>query len=814
MTSAAARRDTPSPITVPVPLGDRAYDILVGRGLIETAGSRIAALGARAAAIVTDEHVGPLYADALARSLEAQGLRVSVVTLPPGEATKSYASLERVCDAVLAAKIERGDLVVALGGGVVGDLAGFAAAVVRRGVRFVQVPTTLLSQVDSSVGGKTGINSRHGKNLVGAFHQPSLVLADTALLDTLPLREMRAGYAEVAKYGLIDDARFFAWCEANWQGIFAGGPERDEAVAQSCRAKADVVVRDEHETGDRALLNLGHTFGHALEKITCLRFRPPRPWRGCRHRPHPRLPLLRLPRACAGDRCRARREASEGRRAPHAPRRCPGRLRHRRSLARRDGAGQEGEGRRADLHPRPRHRAELHRARHRPGQGPRLPGKRNRRIAAMIDDSSGDLWLAALVVVFCLLLSAFFSAGETAFTGASRSRMLVLEKGGDKRAKQVNRLLEMRERFIGTVLIGNNIVNIGVSAFATSVLVAIFGQEGAIYATVIMSVLVIVFAEVLPKTVAISSPETASLFLSRPMSWAVSLLGPLAIAIERIVKLMLLPFGIRIGENTPILSASEEIRGQVALLHKEGGVAKVERDMLGGLLDLEDLTVSEVMVHRTKMRTINADLSSEEIVREVLSSPYTRLPLWRESQENIVGVLHAKDLLRALDAVGGDAGKLKVEAIALETWFVPDTTSLKDQLKAFLAKKTHFALVVDEYGEVMGLVTLEDILEEIVGDIKDEHDLSVQGVRPQPNGSVNVDGSVPIRDLNRAMDWNLPDDEATTIAGLVIHKAQTIPDTGQIFTFDGYRFQVLRKSRNRIMALRITPLTQVRARAE
>jgi len=432
----------------------------------------------------------------------------------------------------------------------------------------------------------------------------------------------------------------------------------------------------------------------------------------------------------------------------------------------------------------------------------------------MIEESSGDLWLAALVVIFCLLLSAFFSAGETAFTGASRSRMLVLERGGDKRAKLVNRLLEMRERFIGTVLIGNNIVNIGVSAFATSVLVAIFGHEGAIYATVLMSILVIVFAEVLPKTVAISSPETVALSLSRPMTWAVALLGPLALTIERIVRLMLLPFGIRIGANTAILSASEEIRGQVALLHKEGGVAKVERDMLGGLLDLEDLTVSEVMVHRTKMRTINADLSSEEIVREVLSSPYTRMPLWRESQENIVGVLHAKDLLRALDAVGGDASKLRVEAIALETWFVPDTTSLRDQLKAFLAKKTHFALVVDEYGEVMGLVTLEDILEEIVGDIKDEHDLSVQGVRPQPNGSVNVDGSVPIRDLNRAMDWNLPDEEATTIAGLVIHEAQTIPDTGQIFTFHGFRFQVLRKSRNRIMALRITPLTLVRPRPE
>ena len=268
MSGAAARMRPASITTVPVPLGDRAYEILVGRGLLGEAGSRIAALGARAAAIVTDGHVGPLYAETLAASLQQHGLRASIITLPPGEATKSYASLERVCDAVLEAKVERGDLVVALGGGVMGDLAGFAAAVVRRGVRLVQVPTTLLSQVDSSVGGKTGINSRHGKNLVGAFHQPSLVLADTALLDTLPIREMRAGYAEVVKYGLIDDPDFFAWCEANWRGVFDGGPERDEAVAQSCRAKAAVVVRDEREDGDRALLNLGHTFGHALERIT------------------------------------------------------------------------------------------------------------------------------------------------------------------------------------------------------------------------------------------------------------------------------------------------------------------------------------------------------------------------------------------------------------------------------------------------------------------------------------------------------------------------------------------------------------------
>jgi Mg2+/Co2+ transporter CorB len=425
----------------------------------------------------------------------------------------------------------------------------------------------------------------------------------------------------------------------------------------------------------------------------------------------------------------------------------------------------------------------------------------------MTEEPSVDLWLAALIVIFCLVMSAFFSAGETAFTAASRARMLALEKSGDVRAKLVNRLLELRERFIGAMLIGNNIVNIGVSAFTTSVLVAVFGHEGVIYATIVMSLLVIVFAEVLPKTLAITASDKVSLFLARPVSVAVAILGPLALGIERLVKLMLLPFGIRIGENEPILSAFEELRGQVDLLHKEGGVAKVERDMFGGLLDLEDLTVSEVMVHRTKMRTINADLTSEEIVREVLASPYTRLPLWRGSQENIIGVLHAKDLLRALDAVGGDASKLKVEAIALETWFVPDTTSLRDQLKAFLGKKTHFALVVDEYGEVMGLVTLEDILEEIVGDIKDEHDLLVQGVRPQADGSVNVDGSVPIRDLNRAMDWDLPDDEATTIAGLVIHEARAIPDAGQAFTFHGFRFQVMRKSRNRITLLRVTPLT-------
>jgi Mg2+/Co2+ transporter CorB len=426
-------------------------------------------------------------------------------------------------------------------------------------------------------------------------------------------------------------------------------------------------------------------------------------------------------------------------------------------------------------------------------------------------DVSVDPWLAVLVVVLCLLLSAFFSGAETALTAASKARMHALAKAGDKRARIVIRLLETRERFIGAMLLGNSVVNIGASAFTTSVLVAIFGDRGVVYATAIMAVLVVVFAEVLPKTVAITVPDRMSLLIARAVRFFVAIFGPILRGVEVVVKLVLRPFGLEVGSVDPFMSPQEELRGTVDLLHREGGVEKEARNMFGGIIDLGDLTVFDVMIHRTKMRSISADLTSEEIVREVLASPYTRLPLYSGTPENIVGILHAKDLLRALDAVQGDAARLDVRAIAIDPWFVPDTTSLPDQLKAFLARKTHFALVVDEYGEVMGLVTLEDILEEIVGDIRDEHDSAVQGVRPQPDGSVSVDGSVPVRDLNRAMDWNLPDAEATTIAGLVIHEAQAIPEAGQVFTFYGYRFKVLRKARNRITALRITPLGRQRA---
>ncbi|MFS8146978.1 3-dehydroquinate synthase [Rhizobium sp. BR 249] len=259
----------PAVQTVHVPLGERAYDILIGPGLIARAGAEIASrLKGRKAAIITDEHVAPLYLEALVASLDAAGIVSAAVVLPAGEKTKSFEHLIDVCDKVLEARVERNDCVIALGGGVIGDLSGFAAGIVRRGVRFVQLPTSLLAQVDSSVGGKTGINSRHGKNLVGVFHQPDLVLADTDVLNTLSAREFRAGYAEVAKYGLIDKPDFFTWLETNWKAVFSGGSARIEAIATSCQAKADVVVADERENGQRALLNLGHTFGHALEAAT------------------------------------------------------------------------------------------------------------------------------------------------------------------------------------------------------------------------------------------------------------------------------------------------------------------------------------------------------------------------------------------------------------------------------------------------------------------------------------------------------------------------------------------------------------------
>ena len=415
-------------------------------------------------------------------------------------------------------------------------------------------------------------------------------------------------------------------------------------------------------------------------------------------------------------------------------------------------------------------------------------------------------WIAFFVVVICMLLSAFFAGSETALTASSRASMTRLEKNGNSEAKIVNQLLSSRERLIGALLLGNNAVNIGASSLATGVLLVWFGPAGIVYATIVMTALIVIFAEVLPKTAAFNAPDRVALSVARPMQWVVRILGPVLMGIEALARWMLKGVGMVVGEDQAVLSAREELRGAVDLFHREGGVEKTDRDMFGGILDLRDLVVSDVMVHRTNMITLDADEKQEDLVNAVIASPVTRLPLWRGNPQNIIGVLHVKDLLRALHAADGDANKVDIATLLTPPWFVPDTRPVSEQLMAFRRRKTPFSLVVDEYGEVEGLVTLEDILEEIVGDITDEHDVAMPGVRKQPDGSVNVDGAVSIRDLNRVMDWNLPDEEATTIAGLVIHEARSIPEVGQSFTFHGFRFRVLRRARNRITALRIQPL--------
>jgi len=419
-------------------------------------------------------------------------------------------------------------------------------------------------------------------------------------------------------------------------------------------------------------------------------------------------------------------------------------------------------------------------------------------------DSMG-LWLTFGLITLLLCVSGFFSGSETAVTAASRARMHRLASDGNKRAALVSQMTENREKLIGAILLGNNLVNILASSLATTALITVFGEAGVVYATLIMTALVVIFAEVLPKTYAITYTDRTALAVAPILRLVVILFGPLTNSVQWIVSMTLRLFGAKVDDETTFLSAHEELRGAIDLHHSEGSVVKDDKDRLGGLLDLRDLVVTDIMVHRKNMTMIDASQPTGDIVAQALAAPHTRIPLWRGDAENIVGILHAKDLLRALADTGWRVDKVEATAIAAKPWFVPEYTSVQDQLDAFLRQKVHFALVVDEYGALMGLITLEDILEEIVGDIADEHDVEVAGVHSQADGSIIVDGSVPIRDLNRALEWHLPDDEATTIAGLVIHEARTIPEVGQAFTFYGYKFEILRRQRNQIVSIRVTP---------
>ena len=417
------------------------------------------------------------------------------------------------------------------------------------------------------------------------------------------------------------------------------------------------------------------------------------------------------------------------------------------------------------------------------------------------------LWIYLGIVSLLVCISAFFSGSETALTAVSRARLMSYEKNGDARAGIVQRLIEKKDRLIGALLIGNNLVNILASSLATTAFLEIFGQTGVVYATIAMTIIVVIFAEVLPKSAAIARPDGFALAVSRPVAFVVTAFGPVTATVNFVVRRILSLFGFGLESGASLLTAHEELRGAVEVLHREGSLVNADRNRLGGLLDLHELEVSDVMVHRTSMRQINADDAPADVVRQVLESPYTRMPVWRSHYDNIVGVIHAKDILRALHEVDNDPSRINIPKVCTKPWFVPETTTLQDQLNAFLRRKAHFAIVVDEYGEVEGLITLEDILEEIVGSIADEHDIDMQGVKTEADGSVVVDGQVPIRDLNRALDWNLPDDEAVTIAGLVIHETQTIPEERQAFTFFNKRFTVLKREKNRIAKLRIRPAT-------
>ena len=413
--------------------------------------------------------------------------------------------------------------------------------------------------------------------------------------------------------------------------------------------------------------------------------------------------------------------------------------------------------------------------------------------------------LAAIAVL--LVLSAFFSGSETALTGASRPLMHLLETKGNKRAETVNKLQERKGRLIGAILIGNNLVNILASALATSILIGMFGAAGIAYATVIMTALVVMFAEILPKTYALQNSDRAALRIAPIIRPLVFVLSPITFATQWVVRITLRIFGIHLHSGEDFVSKTDELRGAIELHQSEeddNETVQHERAMLRSVLDLSEVDVGEIMVHRKTVTMINADEPAEEIVNQVLASQYTRLPLWRDQPDNVIGVLHAKEVLRAIHENQGSFD-IDIEGLAAEAWFIPETTRLLDQLQAFRDRHEHFALVVDEYGSLEGVVTLEDILEEIVGDIADETDISVPGLRPQPDGSYIVDGSFTIRDLNRQFEWNLPDEEASTIAGLILHESRRIPEVGQAFMFYGLRFDIMRRQRHQITAIRLTP---------
>jgi Mg2+/Co2+ transporter CorB len=422
-------------------------------------------------------------------------------------------------------------------------------------------------------------------------------------------------------------------------------------------------------------------------------------------------------------------------------------------------------------------------------------------------------WITSAIILGLLCASAFFSGSETALTAASRSKLKAQADRGSTGAAAALKVTEDNERMIGSLLLGNNVVNILSSALATALFVRLFGDSGVALATLVMTALVLVFGEVMPKTLAITFPEPVASRVAPVIRVLILLLAPIVSVVRALVRLLLRIVGVKANPEDNLHALREEIAGAIALGHSGGAMEKEDRDRLLGALDLAHRTVDEIMRHRRQIEMVDAAQSPSQILTQVLGSAHTRLPVFRDSDDNILGVIHAKDLLREVDRLirgvePEGLAALDIAKVAMKPYFIPETTTLDEQMREFLKRRTHFALVVDEYGGLQGLITLEDILEEIVGDITDEHDVvSKDGsLSRTEDGAYMVDGAMTIRDLNRATDWQLPDDEANTIAGLVIHEAMMIPAEGQVFSFHGFRFEVAARRENRITRLKIRPL--------
>ena len=412
-----------------------------------------------------------------------------------------------------------------------------------------------------------------------------------------------------------------------------------------------------------------------------------------------------------------------------------------------------------------------------------------------------------IAIIILLVLSAFFSGSETALTASTRSRLTGLRMKGKTKAKVAIELLNKKESLIGAILLGNNLVNILASALATSLLIKLFGNTGVAYAVIIMTALIVIFAEILPKSYAIANAEKLALLVSPILKPLVFVLAPITWVMEKIVFSLLSFVGIKHDKNSRSISVEDEIRGTVNLHHKEGRLFKLDKDMVTGILDLSEIAVEDVMVHRSNIFMVNIDDNPEKIIFQVTDSPHTRIPVWKDNNENIIGLIHAKNLLKMLNQKDGkEISRDDIKSSLIKTWFVPETTSLKDQLQMHLRRKIKLAMVVDEYGALKGMISLEDIIEEIVGDISDEHDIDLSDVIREKDGSLIVNGTTEIRNINRNYGWDLPDEDANTISGLIINESRSFPKKGQIFQFYGFKFEILNIYKNTISKIRISSL--------